>query len=240
MARRVRSPNSAAPAIALAMALGALGLSGCTTDAPGKDMFVKPADFPVSVNATADSTNGSVFPADASGSLYGNQTFWQAGDIVTINVALATTAQDNDSGSLSKSSSVADSANSILGIPLHFGSVNGSPVSPTFNTSNQQQFAGTGATAGSNTVTTQLAAVVLKVEPNGVLALSGRTNVNINGNVTGVEVSGYARPQDIGANNTLNSAQLADANIQYVGVGAINSAHRIPWFEGLISQFWPF
>jgi flagellar L-ring protein precursor FlgH len=234
-------PSDGAPsAAALAATLGALILSGCATDAPGKDYFVKPTGFPVKVVPSADSTNGSVFPVEASGSLYGNQTFWQAGDIVTINVALSTIAQGSDSGTLNKSSSVNDSVSSFLGVPPAVGSYLGMPFSPSFGLSNQQQFTGTGATAGSNTVTTQLAAVVLNVEPNGILALSGRTNVNINGNVTGVEVTGYARPQDIGANNTLNSAQLANANIQYVGIGALNSAHNVPWLESTISRFWPF
>jgi len=53
-------------------------------------------------------------------------------------------------------------------------------------------------------------------------------------------VTGYARQQDIGANNTLNSAQLADANVQYVGVGAINSAHHVPWLQSALSKYSPF
>lgn len=236
--RRFRILGSSGPAFAATF--GILGLAGCATQAPGKLYFVKPAQFPVPVKPTPDSMNGSVFPVDASGSLYGNQRFWQAGDIVTINVALNTIAQDNNSGSLTKNSSVSNAVTNFLGVPLQFGSFHGSPFSPSVGLANKQGFSGTGATAGSNTVTTQIAAVVTLVEPNGILALSGKTNININSNVTGIVVTGYARPQDIGANDTLNSAQLADANVQYVGVGSINSAHHVPWLESTISKYSPF
>lgn len=217
-----------------------VALAGCATKAPGKLYFVKPSSFPVSVKATPDAEGGSVFPVDATGSLYGNQRFWQPGDIVTINIVLSTTAQDNDSGSLNKSSSISDSVTNFFGVPLQFGSLNGAPFSPSVGLANKQGFTGTGATAGSNAVTGQIAAVVTAIEPNGVLALSGRTNVNINGNVTGLIVTGYARTQDIGANDIINSTQLANANVQYVGVGPVNSSHHVPWLETKISQFSPF
>ena len=216
------------------------GLAGCATKAPGHIYFVKPNKFPVTIRNTPPSTNGSVFPTDATGSLYGNQSVWQSGDLVTINVTLSTTAQDNNAGSLTKASSIKDGVSGLLGINPAIGSLNGSPFTPSIGLSNKQNFSGTGATSGSNTVTTTLDAVVTRVEPNGILALAGRTNVNINGNVTGIEVTGYARPQDIGANNTISSDQLADGNTQYVGIGPINSAHHIPWLEGAISRYSPF
>jgi flagellar L-ring protein precursor FlgH len=232
------APNALSLAAGLVILCGAL--TGCATSAPGKLYFVKPSAFPVSAQATPDSSGGSVFPTDTTGSLYGNQRNWAVGDIVTIDVTLNTTANDTDSGALAKSSSVNDSVSAFLGAPLHFGSLNGTPFQPTFNIANKQAFSGNGATSGSNAVTTEIAAVVTGIESNGILALAGRTNVNINGNVTGVEVTGFARPQDIGANNTLNSAQLADANVQYVGVGAINSSHHVPWLENTLSRYSPF
>lgn len=221
-------------------ALLLVGLAGCATQAPGKLYFVKPNPFPVKPSTPPDAQNGSVFPENTTGSLYGNQRNWEVGDIVTLNVAVNNLAQDNDSGSLAKSTTLNNSVSAFLGVPPAIGSFRGSPFSPSVNLTDKTNFTGTGATAGSNVVTMQLAAVVTAIEPNGVLALSGRSNVNINGNVTGIVVTGYARPQDIGANDTLNSAQLADANVQYVGVGAINSAHHVPWLTGFLSKYSPF
>jgi flagellar L-ring protein precursor FlgH len=216
-------------------------LAGCATQAPGKMYFVKPVKFPVNVQPTADSREGSVFPQEATGSLYSNQRFWQIGDIVTVAVMLSSSAQDNSSGSLTKSSTLGLAINQVMGLPLQFGrNAAGMPYSPSIGWSSNQQFTGTGSSATSNQVTTNIAAVVTGMEPNGILALSGRTNVNINGNVTGVEVTGYARPQDIGPSNTISSDQLADSNIQYVGTGSANSAQHVPWLQGIVSKYSPF
>lgn len=215
-------------------------LAGCATKAPSKVYFVKPSKFPVPVTQQANARNGLIFPVTSTGSLYGNQRNWAVGDIVTIDVSLSSTANDKDAGSLKRNSSLDASLSTAIGVPLNFGSFNGSPFSPKFISSDKSTFTGTGATSGANSVTTQLAAVVTAVKPNGILGLAGRTNVNINGNVTGIEVTGYARAQDIGANDTIASAQLADANIQYVGVGSINSAHHVPWLQSVLSKYSPF
>lgn len=214
--------------IALAGAAIMVALAGCATKAPTTRRFVQPESFPVQANAAPDAVNGSIVPPNATGSPYGNQTDWQTGDIVTVNVSLSTTAQNSNDGALKKSATYGDAGTRVLG------------YKPTLQLSSQTNFSGTGTTSGSNTVTTELAAIVTHIEPNGVLALKGRTNVNINGNVTGIEVTGFARPQDIGPNNTLDSSQLADANIQYVGIGDINSAHHVPWLESTLSKYSPF
>lgn len=215
--------------LVLASGLGlAMAVSGCATKAPDKKYFVQAAPFPVHAQRAPDAVNGSIVPANATGSPYGNQTDWQTGDIVTVNVSLSTTAQNNDNGNLKKTSSYDTTGTNVLGFK------------PVLQLSSKSNFTGTGTTSGSNTVATELAAVVTHIEPNGVLALRGRTNVNINGNVTGIEVTGFARPQDIGPNNTLASSQLADANIQYVGIGDINSAHHVPWLQSTLSKYSPF
>ena len=70
-----------------------------------------------------------------------------------------------------------------------------------------------------------------------VMAIGGFNGTD---HVTGIEVTGFARPQDIGPNNTLDSSQLAEANIQYVGIGDVNSAHHVPWLESTLSKYSPF
>ncbi|TMV87868.1 flagellar basal body L-ring protein FlgH [Thioclava sp. BHET1] len=213
----------------VAMALSLVSaLSGCAVDKPDKSFFVKPTSFPVQPRRQPDAQNGSIVPPNATGSLYGNQSNWQTGDLVTVNVSFTTTANNSDDGALKKTASFGDEGTKLLG------------YRPTIALSSNANFAGTGSTSGSNAVTTELTAVVTAIKANGVLALDGHTNVNINGNVTGIEVTGYARPRDIGPNNTLDSSQLADANIQYVGVGDINSAHHVPWLDSTLSKYLPF
>lgn len=215
-------------------------LAGCAAQAPQAISLVKPEPFPVQTSSTPVSENGSIFPTDTSGSLYENQRTWEPGDLVTINIITNTTATNNENASMSRASTINASASALLGVAPNFGSLAGQAFSPTFNTSNKQAFTGTGADVASDTVSGEITAVVVGVEPNGVLALSGRENVNINGSVRSLVVTGFARPSEIGPNNTINSNQLANINVQYVGNGATVEAGHEPWLQNAISRYLPF
>jgi flagellar L-ring protein precursor FlgH len=222
----------------LSLALGSLG--GCATNAPGKADLVQPAAFPIDVAPQQADKDGSVFPASTSGSLYQPRRDWHAGDLVTIDIVTSTSAANADNDSLKRTGSVADTLTSFMGVPLSFGHVNGAQISPNIASSLDQEYTGAGSAAASNNVSGQVEAVITHVDANGTLALAGRTNVNINGNVTSIVVTGYASPDDIAANTTISSNNVADMNVQYVGNGPINAAHQVPWLQQALTKFWPF
>jgi flagellar L-ring protein precursor FlgH len=223
------------------LSLAASGALVACTHAPGPITMVKPAAFPVHVTPQVASDAGSVFPSAISGSLYEPRRDWRIGDLVTIDIVTSATANDTDNSSLSRKGTIANTLTSFMGVPLNFGiSANGTPFSPSINASSDQTYAGAGSAAATSNVTGQIEAVITHIDPNGTLALSGRTNVNINGNVTSIVVTGYASPDDIAANTTISSNNVADMNVQYVGNGPINDAHRVPWLQQLLSKFWPY
>ncbi len=217
-----------------------LCLGGCATEAPSARSLVPASAFPIAVARTPPAENGSVFPETSSGSLYEPKRDWRPGDLVEIDIVTATSAANNDATNLSRSGSVANSVTSFFGVPLNFGSLDGTPFSPTITTSSSNQYAGTGTEAASNTISGSIEAVVTRVDPNGTLALEGRTNVNVNGNVTALVVTGYASPQDITANATISSNNVAGMNVQYVGNGPINDAHQVPLLQQVLDKIWPF
>ncbi len=222
-------------------ALACLGLlCGCATTAPSSHSLVPAEAFPISVPRGPVAENGSVFPATSSGSIYEPKRDWRPGDLVAIDIVTTTTAANNDAASLSRTGAVADSVTSFFGVPLNFGSLAGTPFSPSINTSSSNTYTGTGTEAASNDITGEVEAVVTRVDPNGTLALEGRTNVNVNGNVNAIVVTGYASPDDITANATISSNNVADMNVQYVGNGPINDAHRVPLLQQILDVIWPF
>jgi len=229
--------SAAAKALAL---LGLGGLAACAATAPGPAAIVKPVAFPVTVEPQAVATDGSVFPATTSGSLYEPRRDWRPGDLVTIDIVTSTTAANTDNDSLKRTGTINNTLTSFMGVPLNFGSFNGQPFSPSIVANSDQEYAGAGSAAASNDVTGQVEAVITQVDPNGTLALAGRTNVNINGNVTSILVTGYASPDDIAANTTISSNNVADMNVQYVGNGPINDAHQVPWLQQILSKAWPY
>lgn len=215
-------------------------LGACATKAPGPPTLVKPAAFPIDVLPQQQAVDGSVFPASTSGSLYEPRRDWQPGDLVTINIVTSTVAANTDNAALKRTSTVNNAVTSFMGVPLSFGHLNGSSFSPEIAANTDQEYTGAGTATASNNISGQVEAVITHVDPNGTLALEGRTNVNINGNVTSIVVTGYASPDDIAANTTISSNNVADMNVQYVGNGPINDAHQVPWFQQILSKAWPF
>jgi len=215
-------------------------LGGCATRAPSNRELVPATQFPIAASRGPLAENGSVFPPGSSGSLYEPKRDWRPGDLVAIDIVTTTTASNNDSTALSRSGTVSNSVTSFFGVPLNFGSLAGTPFSPTITTSSENKYAGTGTEAASNAVTGSIEAVVTRVDPNGILSLEGRTNVNVNGNVTAIVVTGYASPQDITANATISSNNVAGMNVQYVGNGPVNDAHQVPLLQQVLDKIWPF
>ncbi len=225
---------------ALLASAGLCLVAGCATEAPGPRSLVQPEDFPISVSQGPLAENGSVFPVTTSGSLYEPKRDWRPGDLVAIDIVTSTTAANNDATTINRAGSIQNTVTSFMGVPLNFGSLAGTPFSPNINTSQSQQYTGTGTEAASNNITGQVEAVVTRVDPNGTLSLTGRTNVNVNGNVTTIVVTGYASPDDITANATISSNNVADMNVQYVGNGPTNDAHQVPWLQQVLAKVWPF
>ena len=175
-----------------------------------------------------------------SGSLYEPRRNWQAGDLVTIDIVTSSIANNTDNAALKRTGTINDSMTSFMGVPMSFGHINGGSLSPNIGATSDQEYAGTGAATAANNITGQVEAVITHVDANGTLALAGRTNVNINGNVISIVVTGYASPDDIAANTTISSNQVADMNVQYVGDGPVEGAHQVPWLDQILNKVSPF
>lgn len=80
-------------------------------------------------------------------------------------------------------------------------------------------YEGEGRSGRSDRVVARLSASVTLVYPNGDLLVSGVQHLNINGELTAIRVQGRVRPQDIAADNSVQSTRLADAIIEYNGRG---------------------
>jgi flagellar L-ring protein precursor FlgH len=221
-------------------ALLVLLLSGCQAAGAPPRQIVEPAAFPIDVQPQAESQNGSVFAAAAAGSLYEPRRDWRPGDLVTINIVTSSTAANTDDAALKRTGTLNDSMTNFMGVPLSFGHFDGASFSPSVGATSDQEYAGTGTATAANDISGQVEAVITHVDANGTLALSGRTNVNVNGNITSIVVTGYASPDDIAANTTISSNNVADMNVQYVGDGPVNGAHQVPWLQQILTKVSPF
>ena len=73
------------------------------------------------------------------------------------------------------------------------------------------------ATNQSNSLSGTLSATIVRVFPNGNLEIKGQKKLRITEGTEYIRLSGIIRPEDISTTNTVSSAKIAEAQIEYVG-----------------------
>ncbi|NEU13370.1 flagellar basal body L-ring protein FlgH [Methylobacterium sp. BTF04] len=176
-----------------------------------------------------------------SRAFFKDQRAARLGDILTVNVAV--TDQANISNETKRTRANAEDA----GLPNAFGlekaaAVAAAGISPdkllsaTSTTSND----GAGSVQRNETVTTSVAAVVTQVLPNGSLVIEGKQEIRVNFEVRELLVAGVVRPEDIAADNTIDSAKIAQARIAYGGRGQITDVQQPRYGQQALDILLPF
>jgi flagellar L-ring protein precursor FlgH len=171
----------------------------------------------------ANRPTGSLWSAQSRSLILDNRAR-KVGDTLTILVQESSSATSTAATRTSRS----DSA-SFGGLTGGLKTLNRLLV--PFGASGQAQANGQGATTRSGSVVTRLTAVVKEVLPNGNLVIEGVRKVGVNNEKESVTVTGVVRPQDISAENTVLSVQIANVTVQYDGKGPVGEKQR----KGLLS-----
>lgn len=96
---------------------------------------------------------------------------------------------------------------------------------------------GTGEYRRKESFVTSFSAVISDVFPNGNLLITGEQIMYVNGEATTIGVRGTVRPYDISKDNTIMSARIANAEINYDGQGFVTRSARagiINWLFGFL------
>jgi flagellar L-ring protein FlgH len=95
------------------------------------------------------------------------------------------------------------------------------------------KFSGAGQTSRGSNVRAVISAVVVQVMPNGNLELKGERSVRINEEQENILINGEVRAQDITADNTVLSSQIAGARITIEGSGPVGNQQS----PGILTRF---
>jgi flagellar L-ring protein precursor FlgH len=102
------------------------------------------------------------------------------------------------------------------------------------------KYKGDGSVQRQSNFTTTIACLVTEVTPSGLLRIEGKREITINREQQLIRVSGYVRPEDVQIDNTVSSALIANANIEYGGQGVVSDKQRVPWLTRLFELILPF
>lgn len=179
---------------------------------------------------------GAIYQAHRDMRLFEDRTARRVGDTLTIRLAERTIASKRASTSVDKNSEIALANPVLFGNPVSMGGT-------TLETevSGNRAHSGEGSSDQSNSLTGQITAVVVGIYPNGNLIVRGEKMLTLNQGEEFVQISGVVRPDDIRADNTVLSSQVADARITYAGSGALADANATGWLgRFFLSPLWPF
>lgn len=212
-------------ALALA-ALSALGLAGCSTLYPEKQVELQHTPVvQLPLLPTNPANNGSIYQSASYRPLFEDHRARLVGDTVTVQIVEKVSATQSSSSALDKTGSLAAAVTAIPFVsPNSFGraSANGSSATKS---------EGKGTNANTNDFSGSITAVVTAVLPNGHLMITGEKQIGVNHNVDVLRFSGQVDPRAIAQGNTVPSVSVANVRIEQRGRGPVSDAHGIGWLS---------
>lgn len=162
-------------------------------------------------------------------------------DLVTVLISEQMASQVSAATRATRASSVNAGIGSLLGIRNKIVAANpnmGGEIS--LGASSGSDFDGDANTSRDSTLQGILTCEVIAVKSNGNLVIFGWKEVRSNRETQYLSLSGEVRPQDIRADNTINSNLLANARIEYTGSGVVSDKQGPGLGTRLIDNVWPF
>ncbi|HEY3857439.1 MAG TPA: flagellar basal body L-ring protein FlgH [Verrucomicrobiae bacterium] len=177
---------------------------------------------------------------NASRSMFADKKARAVGDILTVLIQENNGATRQNNTTTSKKASVNAAIASILYGPSVSGLLTKKGTLPALNVNSDTEFNGGGQINNQETITAQMAVRVIDVLPNGNMVIEGRLHTAFSGEKQDAILRGVVRYDDIAANNTLFSYNIADAAIQFISKGTITDNQKKGWFMKVWDKVSPF
>ena len=167
--------------------------------------------------------------------LMGDLRARRVNDLVTVRVVESVSAVGSADSSLDKNSNGSASVTNLFG--ARDRSIPGwlDPTSLAAIGTNTT-FKGGGQTQRAGELTAVISARVVEVLPNGDLALEGMREVDINGDLQIIVLSGVVRTADIGPGNVVPSTAIGQMRIRYFGRGLIKDNLQPGWIVRILNK----
>ena len=198
----------------------------------------KPVQMPMPKPEVA-SYNANSLWRNGSRAFFRDQRAARVGDLLTITVNIT------DKANLSNQTQRSRSSKEDSGISDFAGSQTVTQQLKIFpgkilSTDSTSSADGKGSVNRQESLTTNVAAVVTQVLPNGNLVVEGKQEIRVNFEIRELIVAGIVRPEDIQSDNTIDSTKIAQARIAYGGRGQITDVQQPRYGQQVMDVILPF
>ncbi len=228
---------------ALALLTGVVALSACGPNhiAPftARERAYKSGEYAATQQHNKPAT-GSIFSEAQAGYLEDTRAL-RVGDIVLVRINEKADAQGGATTNLSKDSKRSVGVESLLGLvpAIQKAYPNIDPKS-LLEMASSYDFNGEGKTQRAGTLNAVIGVRVKQELPNGDLFVEGTKVVMINYEEQHLYISGVIRPPDIAPDNSVDSALIADARVEFTGRGDIDDQVERGWLNKILDAVNPF
>jgi flagellar L-ring protein precursor FlgH len=207
-------------------------------DNPTSQPGYKPVQMPMPQAQPAAYSPNSLW-RNGSRAFFKDQRAHQVGDILTVTVNINDTATFANETQLSRTNSEDSGITNFFGntkLPVTRQTLPGRFITADGTTTSD----GKGSINRAETLTTNVAAVVTQVLPNGNLVVEGKQEIRVNFEKRQLIVGGIVRPEDIQSDNTIDSTKIAEARIAYGGQGHMTDIQQAPYGQQFFNIVLPF
>lgn len=201
----------------------------------------KVRDYTTDAYASPDAarTAGSLW-SEGAYNLFEDARARRVGDIITVRVAERADATRDTGTAMQRESDVQYGVgsfwNAMTSLATKFPGLDPNALIAASNSAN---FKGTGNTTRSGQVTATLPTRIKVALPNGDFYVEGSKVLLLNDEESFLYMSGVVRPFDIQADNTVDSGDLADVEMEYTGRGVLSENENTPWLKRVLNWIWP-
>jgi flagellar L-ring protein precursor FlgH len=234
--------------------VGLLALGGCARlDHVGKAPTFTPANetpehvamlyqgLPLTTQ-NQRTVDGSSLWSGSRQSLLGDRRANKQGDILTVVIEIDEEASISNDTSRSRSSAESLKVPQLFGLPQKLDQKlpTGASSASAVDLGGRSSSSGSGSVSRSEQLELRVAATVVDVLPNGVLAISGSQELRVNFELRELLVTGYVRPDDISRQNEITYDKIASARVSYGGRGQITDVQQPRYGQQILDVILPF
>jgi flagellar L-ring protein FlgH len=210
-----------------------------SVDNPTARPGYKPVQMPMPAVQPASYNPNSLW-RNGSRAFFKDQRAHQIGDILTVMVNITDKANIANETQRSRANTEDSGITDFLGsktIKTPATAILPGRILTADSTSSSD---GKGSVQRQEALSTNVAAVVTQVLPNGNLVVEGKQEIRVNFEIRELIVAGIVRPEDIQSDNTIDSSKIAQARIAYGGRGQITDVQQPRYGQQVLDVVLPF